>query len=688
MSDRTPNRLIHETSPYLLQHAHNPVDWHPWSDETLAKAKSEDKPILLSIGYSACHWCHVMEHESFEDQDTAELMNRYFINIKVDREERPDLDHIYQVAFQLFHHRGGGWPLTMFLTPELKPFYAGTYFPPTDRYNIPGFPRVLESVAESYRTQQPQIQETTTHISTVLDQLSSRQSSAQPLDADLVRQAVDSLSRLFEPVHGGFGGAPKFPATMVLGLCLRHYHVAQDRAAIEMVTRTLQRMAGGGIYDQIGGGFHRYSVDEQWLVPHFEKMLYDNALLIRLYLDAYLTTRDERYARVARGTVNYLLREMFHPDGGFYSSQDADSEGEEGIFFLWTLDEVIDRLGDDEARLFSKAFDVTGGGNFQHKNILHVQRPVEALAEEFQISPEEVAQRLEQSKARLLACRDRRVKPFRDEKILTSWNGLALSALAEAIKVFNIDAHRTTAIKTADFIWNHLQRDGRLFRTWTAGSAKLNAYLDDYAFVIAAHLDLYEALQDLRYLDRALTLTDSMMSDFLDQHTGDFFFTAHSHDVPMSRPKTAHDQSIPSGMAVAAHCLLRLATYTGRTTWWDTAVRLLANYTTEMKNNPYAMASMLAASDFAIRRPSEIIIAGAANAPGTSHLLRQVHHTYLPNEVICLVPPGSTAAPLAEELINGRVAINGEPTAYVCRNAVCSQPVTSPTALRRLLAER
>ena len=684
MTTPTPNRLIHESSPYLRQHAHNPVDWHPWSDETLAKARAENKPILLSIGYSACHWCHVMEHESFENPETAALMNTHFINIKVDREERPDLDQIYQTAFQLFHRRGGGWPLTMFLTPELAPFFAGTYFPPQDRYNLPGFPRVLESVADAYRTQHDQVQKTAQQITHVLGQIRGPRGADKPLSLDSVAQAVDLFSRLFDPVYGGLGGAPKFPASMALTLCLHHYHATHDRTALEMVTRTLSRMADGGIYDQLGGGFHRYSVDERWLVPHFEKMLYDNALLTRLYLDTHLVTQDERYARVAKCTINYTLRELLHPGGGFYAAQDADSEGEEGKFFVWTVDEVLECLGDADGRLFCRAFDVTAAGNFEHKNILHVSLPGEALAQEFQLTPEEIAQRLEQGKARLLARRELRVKPMRDEKILMGWNGLMLSALAEAIKIFGIDAHRAAAVMTADFLWDQMQRDGRLLHVWTAGTAKLTAYLDDYAFLIAAYLDLYEALQEPRFFERAVLLTETMLDEYWDAGEGDFYFTSRHHERLISRPKSAQDQSIPSGAAVAVQTLLRLSVYTGRTEWWEMAERVLRRYHVEAEDNPHGMASMLIALDFALRRPVEIVIAGPPSAPGSRHLLQQAHHVYLPNKIVCLLPPGE-ATPLAGALTQGRAPIDGKPTAYVCRNFTCSAPISTPAELRQAL---
>jgi uncharacterized protein YyaL (SSP411 family) len=687
MTTPKPNRLIKETSPYLKQHAYNPVDWYPWGDEALSKSRADNKPILLSIGYSACHWCHVMEHESFENDATAALMNQSFINIKVDREERPDLDQIYQTAFQLFHRRGGGWPLTMFLTPELVPFFAGTYFPPNDRYNLPGFPRVLESVASAYHTQPDQVKETTAQIKRVFEHLQHQRGADRPLSPDAVRQAVDYLSRIFEPIYGGFGGAPKFPASMALTLCLHHHHATRDRTALEMTTRTLTRMAEGGIYDQIGGGFHRYSVDERWLVPHFEKMLYDNALLTRLYLDTYLVTQEERFARVAKGTINYALRELLHPDGGFYAAQDADSEGVEGKYFVWTVEEVLTVLGDADGRLFCRAFDVTSAGNFEHKNILHVSLSVESLAEEFHLSPEEVTQRLEQSKGRLLAHRELRVKPLRDEKILVGWNGLMLSALAEAVKVFEIDAHRAAAVKTAEFLWSQVRHHGRLLHVWTAGEAKLTAYLDDYAFLIAAYLDLYEALPDRKWFDRAVQLADVMMDEYWDAGEGDFFFTPRHHEPLISRPKSSHDQSIPSGTAVAVRDLLRLAAYTGRTDWRDAAERTLRRYQGEMDDNPYGMASMLLALDFALQGPVEVVIAGAVSSPGSRQLLQQAHHVYLPNELICLLPPGEERTPFADALIKGRGLVQESPAAYVCRQATCLPPITSPPELRLALIQ-
>jgi uncharacterized protein YyaL (SSP411 family) len=456
-----------------------------------------------------------------------------------------------------------------------------------------------------------------------------------------------------------------------------------------MVTRTLQRMADGGIHDQIGGGFHRYSVDERWLVPHFEKMLYDNALLTRLYLDTYLVTQDERYARVAKGTLNYALREMLHPAGGFYAAQDADSDGVEGKYFVWTVDEVLAALGDADGRLFCRAFDVTAAGNFEGGNILHVAMPLEALAEEFQLKPDEAEQRLERGKARLLAVREQRQKPRRDDKILIGWNGLMLSALAEAIKLFGIEAHRAAAITTADFLWERLQRPehghARLQHVWTAGAAKLTAYLDDYAFLIAAYLDLYEAVLEPRFFERAVALTETMLAEYWDADDGDFFFTSRQHEPLISRPKSFHDQSIPSATAVAVRDLLRLAVYAGRTDWWDMAERVLHRYQTDMEDNPHGMASMLIALDFALRRPVEIVIAGSPAAPGSQRLLQQAHQLYLPNEVVCLLPPGGTP-PFGDALIKGRAPVNDQPTAYVCRHFTCSPPVTSPAELRHLLA--
>ncbi|MCS6925486.1 MAG: thioredoxin domain-containing protein, partial [Candidatus Binatia bacterium] len=503
---RFTNRLIHETSPYLLQHAHNPVDWYPWGEEAFAKAKAENKPILLSVGYSACHWCHVMEHESFENEEIATLMNELFVNVKVDREERPDVDEIYMNAVQMLTGRGG-WPLTVFLTPEGKPFYGGTYFPPVDRHNIPGFARVLRAVAQAYAERPHEVERATAQIVAQLEKLSHHQQTARPLHEDTLAKAAASLAQYVDPVYGGLGGAPKFPNSSVFAFFLRQYHATGDTRYLEVTTHTLRKMAAGGVYDHLGGGFHRYSVDARWLVPHFEKMLYDNALLARLYLEAYRATTDPFFRHVAADILAYVEREMRDPQGGFYSTQDADSEGEEGKFFLWSREEVMRVLGDEVGEIFCRYYDVTEVGNFEHRNILHPTLTLEQLAALFRRDREEVERLLAEARRMLFAVRETRVKPLRDEKMLTSWNGLMISAFVDAYLTLGETRYVEIAQQAADFLLTHLYTDGRLLHCFKDGQAKFNAYLDDYAFLAAALLDLYEATFDHAYLTRAVELT-------------------------------------------------------------------------------------------------------------------------------------------------------------------------------------
>jgi hypothetical protein len=677
---------VHETSPYLLQHAHNPVDWSPWGEEALKRAKAEDKPILLSIGYAACHWCHVMERESFEDPRIAELMNQHFVCIKVDREERPDLDRIYQSAVQMMGVHGG-WPLTVFLTPDGEPFYGGTYFPPEDRHGLPSFTRVLLSVARIWREERGEVR---TAVGQFLEGLSHLNrfpaSSAEP-NAAVVEGAVRALSRTVDPVHGGFGRAPKFPHPSALELLLRA-GARGDRFSLDMVTLTLRKMAEGGIYDQVGGGFHRYSVDARWLVPHFEKMLYDNAQLIPVYLHAHQVTGDPLFARIARETVGYVLREMTHPDGGFYSTQDADSEGEEGKFFVWTKEEIFRVLGPELGEVCCRAFGVSEAGNWEHgKNILHVVATPEQLANRFGKSPEEIAMLLGQVKCKLFGARDARVKPGRDEKILTAWNGLMISACAAAGATLGHGAALEAAVRAADFIERHLTRDGRLLRTWTAGEAKLGGYLDDYTFLTAALLDLYEATLDSRFFTRAEALHRLTLEQFWDEAEGGFFFTAKDHERLVARMKSASDEAIPSGTAVATLNLLRFAAALGEEAYRRMADRVFRSLLRPMEQTPSGFAHLLLALDFATRGPVEVVLVGPREAPATRAMVEVVHRRYLPNRILAHADPGAPAPAFAGPLLEGKRAVDGQVTAYVCRNFTCSAPVTDPGALGALLEQ-
>ena len=690
MTAQHSNRLIHETSPYLLQHAHNPVDWFTWGPEAFAKARTENKPILLSIGYSACHWCHVMEHESFEDERIAALMNEHFVSIKVDREERPDLDHIYQSVVQMLSGQGG-WPLTMFLTPAQEPFYGGTYFPPEDRYGRPGFPRVLAGVAEAYHQRPSEVTKSVQQIRDGLKKLSAFEASPGALSPDLLTNAARALANNFDMVHGSFGTQPKFPNPANLECFLRYWHTSGNENFLNMVKLALGKMASGGIYDHLGGGFHRYSVDDRWLVPHFEKMLYDNAQLLPLYLHLYQITGDVFYARVARETLTYIKREMLSPEGGFYATQDADSEGEEGKFFVWTKAEVDALLG-DAARLFCRYYDITATGNWEHgNNIPHLTVSLEQLATMFNRPLDEVAASIEASKTVLFDTREQRVKPFRDEKVLTSWNGLMLSGMVQAYTVLG-DAEALQAVQdTITFMQERMLPNGRLLSVYKDGQAKLNGYLDDYAFLTAALLDAFEATCNQSYFALAQQLTTTMLEEFWDEAQGGFFFTGKSHETLIERTKSAYDQAIPSGTAVAAKNLLRLYHYTGQPAYLQRAEQVLQLFRRHMEQQPFGFGSLLTTLDFYRQKPQEIVLIGTPGAADTQAMLRAIHQHYIPNKLLLQIDPQHTAAvleafPLLRDVLAGKTQMGGKATVYVCHNFTCSLPVTEPEALTALLA--
>ena len=677
------NRLARETSPYLLQHAHNPVDWFPWGEEAFAKAKAENKPILLSVGYSACHWCHVMEHESFENEEIAALMNDLFVNIKVDREERPDVDEIYMNAVQMLTGRGG-WPMTVFLTPDGKPFYGGTYFPPVDRHNLPGFPKILDAVARAYKERPQDVEKATSQILQNLDKMTHRQETARQLQVETLANAAASLAQHVDHTHGGLGGAPKFPNSMVFALFLRQYQATGNDLYLQMITHTLGKMAEGGVYDHLGGGFHRYSVDERWLVPHFEKMLYDNALLTRLYLEAYQATQDPFFRQIAEEILAYVEREMLRPGGGFYSTQDADSEGQEGKFFVWSRDEVMRVLGDEVGEIFCRYYDVTDVGNFEHQNILHPTLTLAQLAKLFRRDEEEVRRLIAEAKQKLFAVREGRVKPGRDDKILTSWNGLMLSAFAEAYKVLGNPRYVEVARQTTDFLFANLSRDGRLLRSFKDGQAKFNAYLDDYAFFTAALIDLYEATFERSYLERAVEFTEVLLARFWDDEEGGFFFTSSDHETLITRSKSAFDGSIPSGNSVAVFNLLRLSYLTENQGYLTKAEQVLRLFYDAMEQNPFGFSNMLCALDFYLARPKEIVLLGDKEAPATREMLARIHGLFLPNKTLAGYDPHDSSATLPT-LLAGKTQIDEKLTVYVCHNFTCSLPVTDWGALKELL---
>ncbi len=682
-----PNRLINETSPYLLQHAHNPVDWRPWGQEALDKAQAEDKPILLSIGYSACHWCHVMERESFEDERIAGMMNDNFISIKVDREERPDIDNIYMNAVQALTG-SGGWPLTVFLTPDGRPFYGGTYFPSDDNRGMVSFPRLLSAMADAYRNKRGDVIQATQQLISRVQQMAEVPRAQEPLSPDVLHQAFQNLVSSYDFQFGGFGSAPKFPQPMTYEFILRYHKLTNSPRALEMVELAASRMATGGIYDQIGGGFHRYSTDAYWLVPHFEKMLYDNALLVRLFLHLFQATRNDFYRSIAEETLDYVIREMRDPAGGFYSSQDADSEGEEGKFFIWSKDELALVLGEKDAELIGGYFGVSEAGNFEGRNILNVPQGAESYAAEAGISPEALAATITSAKARLMEARERRIHPGRDDKALTAWNGMMLRSFAEAASILERDDYRQAAVDCAEFLLRELVNDGRLLRTYKDGKAHLNGYLEDYAYLADGLLYLYEATFNDRWLNEARRLADGMIDLFWEQAENGFYDTGRDHEDLVVRPRDVFDNATPCGSSVAVDMLLRLSVFTGDGEYSRRASSALRAMRQYLIRAPNGMGHWLCALDFYLSTPKEIAIVGDPDDPATRELLRTVHAGCLPNKVLAGVSP---EAPIGDApsmpLLEGRTLVDGKPTAYVCQNYVCQLPVTDPESLARQLEE-
>ena len=673
------NRLINETSPYLLQHAHNPVDWYAWGDEAFERAKAEDKPVLVSIGYSACHWCHVMEHESFEDEQTAAIMNEHFINIKVDMEERPDVDRIYMDFVQMTTG-SGGWPLNVFLSPEKLPFFGGTYFPPVNRYNMPSFQRVLASVAEAWKTKRDDLMLSANEVLGEMRRVGLAEGAGESLSETQLDTAFQSFVRYFDSTNGGFGGAPKFPPAMSLEFLLRYYHRTGNENALEIVTQTAVKMAHGGIYDQLGGGFHRYAVDAVWLVPHFEKMLYDNAQLARLYLHVFQATGDEFYKRIAVETLEYVKREMTDSSGGFYSTQDADSEGVEGKFFVWTPEEIEEILGAENAQVFNFYYDVSEEGNFEEKNILNVSYTLEATAKALKITPERLQEVLETGRGKLFNAREKRIKPFRDEKVLTAWNGLMLATFSEASAILGRADFLETARKNADFILENLQKDGYLLRTWKDGKAKLNAYLEDYANFTDGLVELFQVSGDAKYLREARRLADMLITEFWDEEGGGFYFTANNHEELLVRKKDYFDNATPSGNSVAADVLLKLAHLTGDDRYERFAVTVLRLAASQVRRYPQGFGRILSALEFYFNPTKEIVVVGESE-----ELQGEIWRGFLPNKVVVLAAQADESADFIP-LLKDRNLIDGKPTAYVCENFACQKPVTTAGELREQLS--
>ena len=666
------NRLAGSTSPYLLQHAHNPVDWHPWGSEALARARTEDRPILLSIGYSACHWCHVMAHESFEDPAIAALMNEHFVCVKVDREERPDLDDIYMAATMAMNHGHGGWPMTVFLTPEQQPFFAGTYFPPEDRHGRPGFPAILRRIAGLWRDNRPALERVGGELTAHLRQTAEPNPGAVDLEAAHVR-LLRQLTDTFDPAWGGFGRAPKFPPATLLRALLRIHRRSGDGRALQMVRRTLDGMARGGMYDQLGGGFCRYSTDDEWLVPHFEKMLYDNALLTSAYLEAFQVTADPFYRQVATEVLDYVLREMTAPEGGFHSATDADSEGVEGKFFVWTRAEFEAVLG-PEAALAAAWFDVSAMGNWEGHSILRTPRALDEVAAEFGIDVGDAAARIAAARRKLHTARSARVPPGLDDKVLTAWNGLMIGALAEGARVLGEARWLAAAGRAADFVLQHLRDpEGRLLRSWRGGTAHLNGYLEDYAFLGNGLVNLYEAGGAERYLAEARDIASRLGASFA-APGGGFFSTSVDHEALLVRHREGHDGAIPAANAAAALLLARLAAHDGRDEWRLAAEAALQAWGAAIAGEPRAFAESLIALEFLRERPVELAFIGTDGDRGLESLRREVARHFLPDRVIGHHDPAGGAA--AGPLLEGKVLVDGQAALYVCRNFACRAPVT------------
>ena len=689
-----PNALADESSPYLLQHKNNPVDWYPWGEEAIQLAKAQDKPIFLSIGYSACHWCHVMEHESFENPELADYLNKHFISIKVDREERPDLDQIYMNAVQTMTGRGG-WPMSVFLTPDLKPFYGGTYWPPTAGRGMPGFDQVLAAVNDAWQNRRDQALETADQLTIRLEQMTEVAGEQPQLDHSLIQQAAKQLEGEFDPTHGGFGAAPKFLHTMDMELLLRIWKSDKRSAWIDMVRHTLDRMAAGGIYDHLGGGFARYSVDEQWLVPHFEKMLYDNALLAKLYIELFAALPEtdsfkQEAARIARETLDYVLRDMTHPEGAFYSTEDADSlpdgdpdgHAEEGLFYTWKPEEIRKVLGEEEADLFCGVYGVTPIGNFEGRNILHLPKSIDTLAKQLGMDASLLKNKLEKGRKKLFEARTARPRPGLDDKIITCWNGLMIDAMATASKVLEEPRYLIAAQKSADFMLTKMRdSSGKLQHTWRNGVAKIDGFLDDYAALANSLVTLYEATFDESYIDAAADLVDALLEKFTDPDSGGFFYSEDVAGELIVRNKELTDNATPGGNSLAATVLLRLGSLLGENRYLNAADRTLRATAIWMQKAPGAMGQMLCALDRQLGPCYEVILVGE----GTAELLSEIRRSFLPRTVLAGTPNGSYQSERLKPILDGKISLENKPTLYLCEGNQCRSPIVGIEAIREAL---
>ncbi len=691
------NRLVFEKSPYLLQHARNPVDWYPWGDAAFERALKEDKPIFLSIGYSTCHWCHVMEHESFEDSTVAKLMNETFVCIKVDREERPDIDQIYMSVCQAMTG-SGGWPLTIIMGPDKKPFFAGTYFPKESRQQRIGMLDLIPKIADMWQNQRPVLTENATKVMDFLNENSSS-AAGDHLDKSLLATAYQQLSARFDAQHGGFGQAPKFPSPHNLTFLLRSWYRTGEQKALDMVEKTLQEMRLGGLFDQVGFGFHRYSTDPIWLLPHFEKMLYDQALLAIAYTEAFQATEKQEYAETAREIFTYVLRDMTSPEGGFFSAEDADSEGEEGLFYLWKRDELKEILGDTDGEFVATMFNVKDGGNFHDQatgqktgdSILHLQAAISELAKQQNTDEKSLRERWQGLRQKLFEVREQRVHPLKDDKILTDWNGLMIAALAKGAAALNEPEYARAAARAADFILRKLRNsDGTLIKRYRQGEAGLPAHADDYAFMVWGLIELYEATFEANYLQEALALNEIMLKSFWDEKEGGFFFTSETLDADLLiRPKEIYDGAIPSANSVAALNLVRLARMTARADLEEKAAQLGKAFSLQVNRGPIGHTQLMSALNFWVGPSYEVVVAGELEKADTQEMVKEIHKRFVPNKVV-IFRPDNEELPLISKLAaftEHQRAIDGKATAYVCKNFACNAPTTDTAKMLELMTE-
>jgi uncharacterized protein YyaL (SSP411 family) len=694
VSSNRPNRLIKEKSPYLLQHAHNPVDWHAWNEESFEKARVENKPIFLSIGYSTCHWCHVMEKESFEDAEVARLMNEAFVSIKVDREERPDIDHVYMTVCQMMTG-SGGWPLTIVMTPDKKPFFAATYLPKESRFGRPGMVELIPRIREVWANRHKDVLESAENMTVALQSIETEK-PGELLDAGVFDKAYEELSQRFDKTYGGFSGAPKFPTPHNFFFMLRYWRKADSQEALKMVEKTLQEIRWGGIFDQIGFGFHRYSTDREWLVPHFEKMLYDQALLALAYLETYQATGNTVYSDTAKEIFTYVLRDMRSPEGGFYSAEDADSEGVEGKFYVWTEQELREILPTDEADLIVRAFHVEKNGNFREEasgksvgaNILYTGKSLADIASVMKLPAEVLKQKIDSARSRLFEVRERRVHPHKDDKILTDWNGLMIAALARGAQVLGDKVYADAAENAVEFILNRLRKpDGRLLHRYRDGEASIAAHLDDYAFLAWGLIETYEATFDARYLTTALELNKEMIRRFWDERGGGLYFTSDDAENLIVRKKEVYDGALPSGNAVAMLNLLRLGRFTGDADLEDRAFKIQKAFSEQVRQFPSGYTQFLSAVDFGLGASHDVVISGSL---GAKEMLDALRSRFSPNQVLVFRPAGEESAGIdaVASFAKNYAPVNGKATAYVCSGRSCKDPTTEVKDLLALLGQK